>query len=72
MRIEEIPIPTYYGDEICRVNGMKYAADVATHVVTWRLNKMGLGQGRFADVGEEYDLQPSAASSHGELLRWLY
>lgn len=71
MRIEEIPIPTYYGDEICRVNGMKYAADVATHVVTWRLNKMGLGQGRFADVGEEYDLKPSADSSHGVLLRWL-
>ena len=24
----ELPIPTYYGDEICRVNGMKYAKDV--------------------------------------------
>ena len=32
---------------------------------------MGLGQGRFADVGEEYDLKPSADSSHGVLLRWL-
>ena len=27
-RIKEIPIPTYYGDEICRVNGLKYAFDV--------------------------------------------
>ena len=27
-RIEEIPIPTYYGDEICRVDGLKYAFDV--------------------------------------------
>jgi glycosyltransferase involved in cell wall biosynthesis len=27
-RIQELPIPTYYGDEICRVNGMKYAKDV--------------------------------------------
>ena len=27
-RIVELPIPTYYGDEICRVNGMKYAKDV--------------------------------------------
>ena len=26
--IVELPIPTYYGDEICRVNGMKYAKDV--------------------------------------------
>ncbi len=27
-RILELPIPTYYGDEICRVNGVKYAGDV--------------------------------------------
>jgi len=27
-RIQELPIPTYYGDEICRVNGVKYAANV--------------------------------------------
>jgi hypothetical protein len=27
-RIFETPIPTYYGDEICRVNGMKYARNV--------------------------------------------
>jgi glycosyltransferase involved in cell wall biosynthesis len=25
-RIKEVPIPTYYGDEICRVNGIPYAA----------------------------------------------
>jgi hypothetical protein len=24
-RIGEVPIPTYYGDEICRVNGIPYA-----------------------------------------------
>lgn len=24
-RIEEVPIPTYYGEEICRVNGVPYA-----------------------------------------------
>jgi glycosyltransferase involved in cell wall biosynthesis len=27
-RILELPIPTYYGDEICRVNGIKYAKNV--------------------------------------------
>lgn len=26
-RILEVPIPTYYGDEICRVNGVRYAAN---------------------------------------------
>ncbi len=25
MRIKEVPIPTYYGDEICHVNGIPYA-----------------------------------------------
>jgi hypothetical protein len=24
-RVKEVPIPTYYGDEICRVNGIPYA-----------------------------------------------
>lgn len=28
LRIIEIPIPTYYGDEICYVNGMKYARNI--------------------------------------------
>lgn len=27
-RIVELPIPTYYGDEICRVNGLRYAKNV--------------------------------------------
>jgi len=27
-RIKEVPIPTFYGDEICRVNGVRYAKDV--------------------------------------------
>ena len=31
-RIKEVPIPTYYGDEICRVNGLKYAFDVLRSV----------------------------------------
>jgi glycosyltransferase involved in cell wall biosynthesis len=28
LRIKEVPIPTYYGNEICRVNGIRYAKDV--------------------------------------------
>jgi glycosyltransferase involved in cell wall biosynthesis len=27
-RIKEVPIPTFYGDEICRVDGIRYAKDV--------------------------------------------
>src|SRR5262249_30101733 len=35
-RIREIPIPTYYGGEICYVNGMKYAKDVFKAVRRYR------------------------------------
>jgi len=31
-RIIEVPIPTYYGDEICHVNGLKYAINVVRAV----------------------------------------
>ena len=34
MRIRELPIPTYYGDEICHVNGIPYALNCV--VTTYR------------------------------------
>jgi glycosyltransferase involved in cell wall biosynthesis len=40
MRIHEIPIPTYYGDEICYVNGMKYAWDVAKTTLRSRAHEL--------------------------------
>ncbi len=42
LRIKEVPIPTYYGDEICHVNGLKYARDVARAVVDYRCHQAGL------------------------------
>lgn len=36
LRIKELPIPTYYGGEICHVNGLKYAKDVfKTTLLAW-------------------------------------
>ena len=69
-RIVEVPIPTYYGDEICYVDGLKYAKDVSTDVVRYRLGKMGFDSGGFGGVGEEYGLK-QADSSHATILRWL-
>ncbi len=43
--IVEVPIPTYYGDEICYVAGVRYAADVTKDVVAYRLGKAGFGDG---------------------------
>ena len=33
LKIREVPIPTYYGDEICHVNGIKYAFKVFNAVM---------------------------------------
>ena len=43
--IVEVPIPTYYGDEICYVAGLRYAADVTKDVIAYRLAKAGFGDG---------------------------
>ena len=42
LRIRELPIPTYYGDEICHVNGLKYAIAVLKSVLVARSQRMGL------------------------------
>ena len=42
LTIRELPIPTYYGDEICYVNGMKYAANVVRSALQARLQQAGL------------------------------
>lgn len=41
-RIVELPIPTFYGDEISYVNGMKYARQCIIDVVRYRLDRMRL------------------------------
>ena len=67
-RIEELPIPTYYGDEICRVNGMKYAKDVLVATLRNVAHRSGLlYQRRFEPRSEEnthYDLKLGYESSH--------
>ncbi len=70
-RIAEIPIPTYYGDEICHVNGLEYAWDVSKLVGRYRLHKMGFGSGELAFSSEPYEIKPGPGSSHGRLLSWL-
>ena len=49
-RIKEVPIPTYYGEEISRVNGMKYAFDVVWATTVARLQSMGLMYARKFDI----------------------
>jgi glycosyltransferase involved in cell wall biosynthesis len=69
--IIEVPIPTYYGDEICYVNGLRYAKDVAADVTRYRAHKMGFGSGDMAFADQGYELTLSGASSQGQLLSSL-
>ena len=70
-RIVEIPIPTYYGDEICHVDGLKYGRQVMVETFRYRLHKMGLGSGKYIPQNHAYEIKTSADSSHGVLLRQL-
>ncbi|HVB91469.1 MAG TPA: bifunctional glycosyltransferase/class I SAM-dependent methyltransferase [Acidimicrobiales bacterium] len=71
MRIVEVPIPTYYGDEICYVDGIGYAADVTKDVIAYRLHKAGFGDGSRIALKNEYELKTSEDSSHGRILNML-
>jgi glycosyltransferase involved in cell wall biosynthesis len=67
-RIVELPIPTYYGDEICRVNGLRYAKDVLLATVQNVFHRAGLLYQRRFDTSAEgnthYDVKLGYASSH--------
>jgi len=52
LRIKELPIPTYYGNEICHVNGLKYALDVVRVTTISRAQDLGILYER------KYDLAP--------------
>ncbi len=52
--IRELPIPTYYGDEICRVNGLSYALNVIISTLKARLQELGIFYDR------RYDCAPVA------------
>ena len=72
--VKEIEIPTFYGDEICRVPGLKYAWDVVTSTVQFKMHQLGmlcslklrnLSSDRYRDKTQaEY-------SSHAEALKVL-
>jgi glycosyltransferase involved in cell wall biosynthesis len=66
--ITERAIPTYYGDEICRVDGLRYAARVMRASLGNALHRHGLvHQRRFEPISagnDHYDLKLGFASSH--------
>ena len=65
--IVEVPIPTYYGDEISYVNGVRYARQVLGHATRFRLRQMGFGR-RTTDWDSRYERKIDKDSSHARLL----
>jgi 2-polyprenyl-3-methyl-5-hydroxy-6-metoxy-1,4-benzoquinol methylase len=69
-RIREVSIPTYYGGEICYVNGMRYAWDVTRAV--WRYRRTIHGDRSYPEFQEywhHYPLKTSKYSSHDYLMQ---
>lgn len=64
-RIAEVPIPTYYGDEICYVNGFKYALDVTRAIRRYRdcVNSIRKHP-EFEEYWVHYPVKESRYSSH--------
>ncbi|MBW2529503.1 MAG: glycosyltransferase, partial [Deltaproteobacteria bacterium] len=69
MRIAELPIPTYYGDEICYVNGLRYAWDVTKAVTRYKLHELGLRADPCFEVSSPYTMKQSPLSSHARVVQ---
>jgi len=67
LRIVELPIPTYYGDEICHVNGMAYALNVVISILGSRVSRWGIMYQRKFDIKHDsplYEAKKDYCSSH--------
>lgn len=72
-RIKELPIPTYYGDEVCRVDGIKYGLNVVKASLQARFQKVNLFYDRRFDCeppqdGQRYPSKLDFASTHSRVL----
>ncbi len=72
LRIAERPIPTYYGTEICHVNGLIYAFNCVKEAVKYWLHKRGWIYVRKYDLAPKgYTFKPEPHSSHDVLMDLL-
>src|SRR5215471_16595322 len=63
--ISEVAIPTYYGDEICYVNGMRYALDVCRAVYRYHRTKRSIAKyPEYREYFVHYPVKQSTYSSH--------
>ena len=73
LRIVERPIPTWYGDEICYVNGIAYAFNCVGSALKYRLHKARLLYTPKYDIKKDHYIYKKADphSSHAQIIRWI-
>ena len=73
LRIAERPIPTYYGDEICYVNGIAYAFNCIKSAMRYRLHKSKMVYEPKYDVTGDHYIYKKADpySSHSQIINWI-
>ena len=70
-KIVEVPIPTYYGDEICHVDGVAYALNCVSTVLRARANRIHLVHHPKFDLFDEggYVFKTAPSTVHQHVLR---
>ncbi|MGA8028588.1 MAG: glycosyltransferase, partial [Bryobacteraceae bacterium] len=69
-RILEVPIPTFYGDEICYVNGVKYAKAIVRAVYRYTETSRAVRcYPEYEEYFVPYAIKHSRFSAHGYALR---
>src|SRR5579884_2581635 len=70
--IREVPIPTFYGDELCYVNGMKYALDVFRAVQRYKKTvRSARCYPEFQEYFVPYPVKSSRHSTHDYVRRLI-
>jgi glycosyltransferase involved in cell wall biosynthesis len=64
-KIKEVPIPTYYGNEICYVNGLNYAKNVFRSVLRYQRTLQSVAcYPEYEEYYVKYPIKQSKYSSH--------
>ena len=71
LKIVEVPIPTFYGDEICHVNGMEYAWKCLKTAIKFRLMKFEIFYDPKFDFVEEKSLHYPAKMAETSLHHYI-
>ena len=74
-KIEEIKIPTYYGSEICHVNGVRYAFNCFISVLKYKISRLGVFYEPNFDITpgkNKYPFKTSPFSVHQQIINQQY